>query len=127
MTQEQKAKAYDEVRKKIALRFGPNVVEEIFSEFEMSEDERMVKFIKEQLFKIRETIVYNSNLDRELANAIAWLEKQNEKKPADKVELDACIDWLKALKPQNTWKPSDEQMKALLHKMNLTEDISYAG
>ena len=30
-------------------------------------------------------------------------------------ELDACIDWLKSLTPQNRWKPSDEQMMALLY------------
>ena len=40
------------------------------------------------------------------------------------------IDWLKLLKervqPQNTWKPSKEQMRAL-HDMNLTGNISYAG
>jgi len=27
--------------------------------------------------------------------------------------FDLCINWLKSLKPQNTWKPGDEQMKAL--------------
>lgn len=43
MTQEEKAKAYDEVREKIALRFGSNVAEEIFSEFEMNEDDRIRK------------------------------------------------------------------------------------
>lgn len=48
-----------------------------------SEDEKVKKFIIEQLFKIRKTIVYNSNLDRELANAIAWIEKQDEHKPTD--------------------------------------------
>lgn len=37
-----------------------------------------------------------------------------------------CIEWLKSLKPQNRWKPSDEQIKAL-HDLNLTGNISYAG
>ena len=28
--------------------------------------------------------------------------------------FNECIDWLKSLRPQNRWKPSDEQMKILL-------------
>ena len=31
---EEKAKAYDEVREKIAIRFGSNVADEIFYQFE---------------------------------------------------------------------------------------------
>ena len=27
--------------------------------------------------------------------------------------FNECIDWLKSLRPQNRWKPSDEQMKYL--------------
>ena len=38
----------------------------------------------------------------------------------------AEIDWLKSLRLQNHWKPSDEQTKAL-HDLNLTGNISYAG
>lgn len=44
--------------------------------------------------------------------------------------IDNCHHWLKSLKdrvqPQNTWKPSEEQMKAL-SAINLTGGISYAG
>ena len=29
--------------------------------------------------------------------------------------FNECIDWLKSLRPQNRWKPSDEQMMALLY------------
>lgn len=32
---------------------------------------------------------------------------------ASTVELDACIDWLKSLKDRYTWKPSEEQIKAV--------------
>lgn len=28
-------------------------------------------------------------------------------------DIEKEINWLKSLRPQNTWKPSDEQMKAL--------------
>ena len=45
---------------------------------------------------------------------------------ADITEVRECIDWLKSLKDRYTWKPSDEQMKAL-HDLNLTGNISYVG
>ena len=35
-------------------------------------------------------------------------------------------NWLKSLRPQNHWKPSSEQMKAL-NAINVTGGISYAG
>lgn len=42
---------------------------------------------------------------------------------------DTCVrlrNWLKSLKPQNHWKPTEEQIRAL-HDLNLTGNISYAG
>lgn len=42
---------------------------------------------------------------------------------------DTCVrlrNWLKSLRPQNRWKPTEEQMEAL-HDLNLTGNISYAG
>lgn len=46
-TIEEKAKAYDKVRKKIAIRFGSNVANEFFAEFAESEDEK----VREELIK----------------------------------------------------------------------------
>jgi len=161
----------------------------IFPELKESEDKRMVKFIKNQLFNIKKTITENYELDVKLTKAIDWLEKQGEQKSAiwseedeinlnyitrvierlyDKQEknylkesLERKINWLRTLKdriqpqqkqewseedyneietiachldntdnegmaevlrnirdkyyiiPQNTWKPSNKQMKAL--------------
>jgi len=167
----------------------------IIPELKESEGERMVKFIKNQLFNIKKTITENYELDAKLTKAIAWLEKQGEQKPAwseedediinkilcicddfaksfeispastkvikedvDKIDnwlksikgrvlpkqewskedtehlnsicatlkekanerpfdmpsyYDKQIDWLKSLRPQPQWKPSDEQMDAL--------------
>ena len=69
-----KAKAYDDVREKIALRFGSNVAEEIFSEFEMNEDERIRKNIISYLQN--EKIVKRYISDIEFDKWIDWLEKQ---------------------------------------------------
>lgn len=72
LTIEQKAKAYDKVREKIDLRFGSNVAEEIFSEFEESEDEKIrkaiIKFIKVSKLEWENYSDYSS--------WIAWLDKQ---------------------------------------------------
>lgn len=83
-TIEQKAEAYDKVREKIALRFGSDVVKEIFSEFEESEDERMRKFVKyavDYLFdNKKEKYICNTHKDE----VVAWLEKQVKKKSEQK-------------------------------------------
>lgn len=46
------------------------------------------------------------------------------------VSEDKCLyklrDWLKSIKDRYTWKPSEEQIRAL-HDMNLTGNISYVG
>ena len=38
-----------------------------------------------------------------------------------------CIDWLKSLRPQNTWKPSDEQMIAIQEAMNIVGILTITG
>ena len=43
---------------------------------------------------------------------------------ADITEVRECIDWLKSLRPQSTWKPSDEQIKAVrLARSFVTDDF----
>lgn len=76
MTQEEKAKAYDEAREKIAVRFGINVAEEIFSEFEDSEDERIRKEIIQSI-KGDMVVIHKDE-------CIAWLEKQKQVKNTNK-------------------------------------------
>ena len=73
-----------------------------------------------------------SEEDKKKQNAIIGiLDFQANKAPdrccaTDGFLLDELIDWLKSLKPQKHWKPSEEHMKAL-HDLNLTGNISYAG
>ena len=52
-----------------------NWVHDNVSELTESEDEKMIKFIKNQLFNIKKTITENYELDAKLTKAIAWLEK----------------------------------------------------
>ena len=114
----------------IAIHLAETIFPELKGE---SEDERISKEIIEYL----ERTIPHHHRDEVLKSKewIAWLEKQGEQKPAwskeDEVKINrivAClenlnvadndillkdVDWLKSLRPQNTWKPSDMQMKAL--------------
>ena len=81
---EEKAKAYDKVRKKIAIRFGSNVADEIFSQFEMSEDEKIRKDLIQLTYKVYANTDYLTCVEQE--KMLAWLEKQGEQTPTDKVK-----------------------------------------
>ena len=87
LTTEQKAKAYDEAKARMSRAFNANrctigFMNEIFPELKESkesEDERIKFLIK--------SCVYASNITPEGREDIfAWLEKQGEQKPADKVK-----------------------------------------
>ena len=89
MTDKEKAKAYDEAIRKAKIILGccnsdsiitEHTIYDIFPELNESEDERMIKFIKQQLFNIKKTITENYELDTKLTKAIDWLEKQGEQK-----------------------------------------------
>lgn len=84
---EKKAKAYDDVKEKIALRFGSNVVEEIFSEYEMNEDERIRKAIIDILNEIVVELNYKEflNISYNIKDMVAWLKKQGEHKSAKNI------------------------------------------
>ena len=61
-------------------------------ELKESEDESMVKFIKNQLFNIKKTITENYELDAKLTKAICWIEKQCEQKiktPEESLGIDS--------------------------------------
>ena len=79
-TLEQKAKAYDNVRDKIAIRFGSNVADEIFSEYEESEDERIRKELLEHCKNQAKPYIQTGNKCPQIQSWIAWLEKQGEQK-----------------------------------------------
>ena len=75
--------------------------EAFFPGLKESEDERMVKFIKNQLFNIKKTITDKYKLDTELTKAIDWLEKQGDRKIQSEDEkkikkeiIDKVCKWL---------------------------------
>ena len=140
---EEKAKAYDEALEKARqLCAYPTTkpfisdLQDIFPELKESEDEKVRKAILE-LVRQSSEILEKKNQEQMLA----WLEKKGEQKPAEWSEDDEkmlqnileCLrngwkklptdilkyeSWLKSLRPQSQWKPSEEQIVALKHASN---------
>ena len=173
MTQEEKAKAYDEALKKAAQLIkncGDNngrkeMIRSIFSELKESEDERIREVIMQVL---SESTCYKDDCYKKhgvsMFDVFAWIEKQGEQSLANsaktcKVEpkfnnaewseedenklnricgflwknrkgdtseiyqQEKDIAWLKSLRPQNHWKPSDEQLNALYNVLNPADEV----
>lgn len=111
-------------------------IESIFPELKKSEGERIRKELL-QIAKESEDSFYMVMTPDKRKHLIAWLEKQGEHGPVwskkDEHWRQKAIDfmkhpdlikatptlakhiiaWLKSLRPQNKWTPSDEQMDAL--------------
>ena len=144
---EEKARRYDEAKLRMSAAYNSNrctigFMNEIFPELKESEDERIRNFISNELACLRATDEKGTVRYNELTEAMAWLEKQGEQKPAwseeDESRFKSCIKvlqtsdgydtintkWLKSIKDKYTWKPSDEQMKALSN-ITVTGGISY--
>ena len=122
-----------------------------FPELKESEDEIIrewcISHFKECINVTKDNDEYKEYLSNKV---IAWLEKQSEQKPAwskedegdlyltisllDKFKEEAytndcenCINWLKSLKPQSHWKPTDEQIMAFEHFVKSIGESEYAS
>lgn len=127
---EEKAKAYDEAIKRLediktgkcqkTFVFTEGLFEYIFPELKESDDDRMVKFIKNQLFNIKKTITENYELDAKLTKAICWLKKQCEQKiktPEESLGIDSdtynkIVDECIYDEQKPAWIEEDEAMLA---------------
>ena len=115
-----------------------------FPELRESEDERIIRIIHSALYNAK------CKLGREeYDKAVAWLERQKEQKSVEWSEEDEKIlkeiisdvkfegynndmqadsyrkiNWLKSLRPQKQWKPSEEQLKALYDLIPVGEYLS---
>ena len=130
MTQEEKARRYDEaieISKK--WRNAPNVnkiptfanrvIEEIFPELKESEDERIRK---ELIVWLKNSEGQTLPIDRYNA-ALAWLEKQGEQKPQRMISAEAK----EAMYAQPAWSEEDEfELECVLgHLRNYLHEDSY--
>lgn len=95
-------------------------------ELKESEDESMVKFVKNQLFNIKKTITENYELDAKLTKAICWIEKQGKQNPNychHEVDLSKCSEeYCKAY--YDGWNNCNQQHSQLraYHKPALSEE-----
>ena len=123
-----------------ALECAKELSETIFPQLAESEDEKVRKELIKIVSKFQPE-VWKELSETPQSVFIAWLEKQGEQKPAWSEEdedmlykatvvvnrlcakgeefvwsidtLKKVFYWLKSLRPQNNWKPSDGQMKQL--------------
>ena len=129
-----------------AFKTAKELTETIFPELRESEDERirkeMIDFIQETIENVGESPnIWTMNNAKKW---LSWLEKQGEKSWSEEDEemidfmiefieslywrkdltkrKDEVLSWLKSLKPQNRWKPSEEQMEALKYFISFHED-----
>jgi len=113
-------------------------LQDLFPELKESEDEKIRKEIIEQINLLKSATLSDLK-DKQFDSWITWLEKQGEQKPVewseeddkminsiavhlnattggfpeDRAWADKFMIWLKSLRPQKQWKPSEEQLKAL--------------
>ena len=99
MTQEEKAKAYDEAIKKLrslhddydtisTLIEVKEELEEIFPELKETEDEKIRKELLEHCKNQAKPYIDTGNKCPQIQSWIAWLEKQGEQKPVEWNEED---------------------------------------
>ena len=124
---QEKAKRYDEVVNRmkhyVIDEYGCSRIKvvDVFPELKESEDDRMVKFIKNQLFNIKKTITENYELDAKLTKAICWLEKQCEHKiktPEESLGIDS--DTYNKIVDECIYgeqKPIDKESNLLIKKL----------
>ena len=118
-----------------------NDLEEMFPALKESEDERIRKELIDFFLKHLD-YASEEGTKEQLKSWIAWLEKQGEQKPVEWSEEDEdmrykatavlnklcasnkefvfahstlvkVFSWLKSLRPQKKWKPSEEMLEAL--------------
>jgi len=94
-------------------------------------DEEMKELLRTEYEKGRADAIAEmksswSEYDMSKVQRICEYLNEAKKYYADITEVRDCIDWLKSIKDRYTWKPSDEQMKALKYvAYHLMPDTNY--
>ena len=79
MTEKEKAKAYDDAIERAKKLYGDGIAEGIFPELKESEDDRIRKWIIDDIrYNMNNEPLNNSEYKKKAEKAIAWLEKQGE-------------------------------------------------
>lgn len=82
MTEKEKAKAYDEAIERAKELYGNGITEEIFPELKEDNDEKIRRWIIDDIrYNMNNEPLNNSEYKKKAEKAIAWLETQGEQKP----------------------------------------------
>ena len=95
MTEKEKAKAYDEAIERAKKLYGNGIIEEIFTELNEDDDEKIRKWIIDDIrYNMNNEPLNNSEYKKKAEKAIAWLEKQG-KNSTDKTKPSFKVgDWI---------------------------------
>ena len=101
MTEKEKAIAYDKAIERARKLYGNEIAEEIFPELKESDDEKIRKWIINDIrHNINNEPLNNSEYKKKAEKAIAWLEKQGEQNVPSVNERT----WLYLVSDVLTWK-----------------------
>ena len=101
MTDKEKAKAYDEAIERARKLYGNGIVEEIFPELKESDDEKIRRWIVDDIrYNMSNEPLNNSEYKKKAEKAIDWLEKQGEQNLPSVNERA----WLYLVSDVLTWK-----------------------
>lgn len=101
MTEKEKAKAYDEAIERAKKLYGNGIAEGIFPELKESDDDRIRKWIIDDIrYNMNNEPLNNSEYKKKAEKAIAWLEKQGEQASSQTNERA----WLYLVSDVLTWK-----------------------
>lgn len=91
--------------------------------------------VKDELFKEANEwlnslpigFIYNKNYNEDMVTLLVSELKQiaNNNNAPEQYQVE--INWLKSIRPQNTWKPSKEQLEALEHFVRSLGESGYAS
>ena len=101
MTEKEKAKAYDKAIERAKKLYSDGIAEGIFPELKESDDDRIRKWIIDDIrYNMNNEPLNNSEYKKKAEKAIAWLEKQGEQASSQTNERA----WLYLVSDVLTWK-----------------------
>ena len=123
MTEKEKAIAYDKAIERARKLYGNEIAEEIFPELKESDDEKIRKWIINDIrHNINNEPLNNSEYKKKAEKAIAWLEKQGEQKPCmvqwKGDNLKEVIGFTGKDKNFDKWFKSFEEYEKYVHEHN---------
>ena len=105
MTEKEKAKAYDEAIERAKKSYGNEITEEIFPELKEGDDEKIIRWIIDNIrYNINNEPLNNSEYKKKAEKAIAWLKKQG-KNSTDKAKPRFKVgDWVIYIKSKSIYQ-----------------------